>query len=75
MKFFTWGDRALIAGINLLGIFLFGGFGFLIDRFSHTDPLFLVLGILLSFPLSQIPIVRLLKARHQKRDKNSLSNT
>ena len=47
-----------VAAITLGSILIFSGGGFLLDMQIGTKPLFLILGLVVSFPLSQYIIYR-----------------
>ncbi|MBP9828062.1 hypothetical protein KBC55_02800 [Patescibacteria group bacterium] len=63
IKFVTLKHRAVVFGITVLGVGLLGGIGYILDWQFETRPLFLIIGVILSFPLVQLAIVRQLRVK------------
>lgn len=53
-----WKIRAIIVATSVVGLGVFTGLGWVLDRYFGTRPLFLVLGIALSFPLVNVFSIR-----------------
>lgn len=51
----------MVAAISVSMIGLFAGGGYLLDQQFQTKPLFLLAGVILSFPLSQFAVYRWVK--------------
>ncbi len=64
MKIFTWRQRVWVIVINLVMIGAFAGLGFWLDTTFDKKPLFLILGVFISFPLGQWLLIKILKSEH-----------
>lgn len=53
-----------VATITLLSIVVFGGGGWLLDKWIRTFPLFMIIGMVISYPVAQILIYIVFKRRH-----------
>ncbi len=51
----------MVALISITMIALFSGSGYLLDIQLDTEPLFLLIGVVISFPLSQLAVYRWVK--------------
>lgn len=51
-----------VSFITLFTMGLFGGGGFLLDRYLETSPILFIVGLVLSFPLAQVAIYRKVRA-------------
>lgn len=58
---------AMVAVITILSIGLIAGGGYLLDQQFDTGPLFLIIGMVASFPLSQLIIFRWVKKNYVPR--------
>ncbi|MFZ2682326.1 MAG: hypothetical protein WAZ14_04515 [Patescibacteria group bacterium] len=54
--------RLQIFGITLLGVAVFGGGGWLLDAALQTTPAFLIVGLVVSFPVVQTALYRFFRA-------------
>lgn len=52
MRLFTWKHRMQVQLITWSTIIVFGLIGFGIDRLLNTNPLFLILMLIISFPVN-----------------------
>ncbi len=50
-----------IVVITMGGIALFGGVGYLLDQYLGTEPIFLFVFIIVSFPLTQLALYKRVK--------------
>ena len=66
MRLFTWQQRGIVFLVTVSSIMVFGGTGMLIDHFAQSRPLGLVLGVLISFPVTQVVLAKVLRAHHKK---------
>ncbi len=57
---YGWKQRAVVFSTTLATIFLFYGIGFVLDRLLETGPLFQVIAVLCSFPVTQYLLYRFL---------------
>ncbi|HPF95169.1 MAG: AtpZ/AtpI family protein [Candidatus Magasanikbacteria bacterium] len=64
MKIFTWRQRVWVILTNLVMIGVFAGIGYWLDVKFDKKPLFLILGVLTSFPLGQWILIKILKSEH-----------
>lgn len=55
--------RGIVLSTTLMWVGLFGGSGFLADYLLGTRPMFLIIGVIASFPVVQIMLVRRLRAK------------
>jgi len=53
-----------VASITLLSIAVFGGGGWLLDNWIGKFPLFMIIGMVISYPIAQILIYIVFKRRH-----------
>jgi len=53
-----------VATITLLSIVIFGGGGWMLDKWIGTFPLFMIIGMVISYPVAQILIYIVFKRRH-----------
>lgn len=64
MKIFTWRQRVWVILINIAMIGVFAGLGYWLDIKFDKKPLFLILGVFVSFPLGQWLLIKILKSEH-----------
>ncbi|MDP3975375.1 MAG: AtpZ/AtpI family protein [bacterium] len=55
---------AMVALITICSVSLLGYGGWRLDDWFSTSPLFLIIGLIISFPLSQFAIYRWIKNHH-----------
>jgi F0F1-type ATP synthase assembly protein I len=53
-----------VASITLLSIAVFGGGGWMLDNWIGKFPLFMIIGMVISYPIAQILIYIVFKRRH-----------
>ena len=62
---------AAYTGSSILGpLLFFGGLGYLLDKWTGKEPLFLLLGILLAFIMTHILIYKKVKRLNKKFDEH-----
>jgi hypothetical protein len=62
MFIFTWGDRLVVIGLTLAFVGLGAGLGYLV-----ADRAGLITGVIISFPLTQIALLKILPKLYARR--------
>jgi len=62
---------ATVSGITLGSILAFAGLGYWIDTLLDTKPWFLLIGMIISFPLTQIMLIRKMKSMAPKKKEST----
>lgn len=61
---YTWKSRAIVFGINIFFVVVFGLIGFLLaNKFNKSPKTFVILSLIFSFPVSQYFIYRKLRVK------------
>lgn len=61
MSFLTWRRRGLIVATNFVVLAVFMGLGYVLDHWIGTWPLLFIVGFILSFPVTLVALMRILR--------------
>lgn len=70
MTFFTWKHRAIVLSLSLAVIGFFVLIGYLIGKATDNLALFIMLGVIISYPFSLFTLTKVLKKDADKPENN-----